>query len=159
MNKGFTLIEMIVAIAVFTVVMTITLATYLNVSDIQRKASALRSINDNLNFSLEVMSREIMENRNYACIPSSPCNSFSSTNSNGETIVYSLNNNSIERRVDAGILTLTSPDIKINSLVFKTYEGISEQPMVTIIISGSAGEKIKIETRLNVQTTISQRKL
>ncbi|MFH1947487.1 MAG: type II secretion system protein [Candidatus Magasanikbacteria bacterium] len=162
-GAGFTLIEMIVAIAVFTVVMTVTLATYLNVSDIQRKANALRVVNDNVSFALETMTREIRTNKDYTDC-GAKCLSF--TNDDSQMITYSFNStdNSIERDIIGDSnppLRLTSPDIKIEDLVFNIRDGVSaqEQPMVTIFIKASAGEKIKIKNTLNVQTTITKREL
>jgi len=160
MKRGFTLIEMIVAIAVFTVVMTVTLATYLNVSDIQRKANALRVVNDNVSFALETMTREIRTNKYYTNC-GAKCLSF--TNQDNQVIAYSFNStdNSIERNISGAPspLRLTSPDIKIEDLVFNIRNGSNEQPMVTIFIKASAGEKIKIKNTLNVQTTITKREL
>ena len=47
------------------VVMTITLAAFLNIVDIQKKTEAFRKVNDNLNFSMEMMMREIREGWGY----------------------------------------------------------------------------------------------
>jgi prepilin-type N-terminal cleavage/methylation domain-containing protein len=161
--QGFTLIEIIVAIGIFTAVITMALATFLNISDIQRKAGALRAINDNLNFALEIMSREIRTGKNY-CSSSCDSSSFNLINSQNDNVVYRLNNNSIERSSDSGstFLRLTSPEIKIDDLIFIVKGeavGDQKQPMVTIILNGSSIDKKAGELKLNIQTTVSQRKL
>lgn len=160
-TQGFTLIEIIVAIGIFTAVITMALATFLNISNIQRKAGALRAVNDNLNFALELMSREIRSGKSYcasSCIPSS---SFNFTNSQNppQEVVYRLNDNSIERSSDGGnsFLRLTSPEIKIDNLEFIFPVGL--QPRVTIVLNGSVSDPKIGELVLNIQTTISQRKL
>jgi prepilin-type N-terminal cleavage/methylation domain-containing protein len=160
-QKGFTLIEIIVAIGIFTAVITMALATFLNISNIQRKAGALRAINDNLNFSLELMSREIRSGKDYCPSFSCSISSFKFTNSQGEDIVYGLNNFSIERSVNGGSpLRLTSPEIKIDNLEFIVpLQAESPQPRVTIILNGSSVDLKAGEVKLNIQTTISQRKL
>ncbi len=169
-NKGFTIIEMVVAVGVFAIVITILLAAFLNISSIQKRAEAQRIINDNLNFSLETMMREIRAGSNY-CDPSLlSCFSdrfvFKSSSAGNPVFVYKLNNNRIERSVDGGInfIPLTAPEVKIINLIFIVSGEKSNdnppadglQPRVTIVITGSAGEKNVIN--LNLQTTISQRK-
>lgn len=162
-QQGFTLIEIIVAIGIFTAVITMALATFLNISNIQRKTGALRAINDNLNFALEVMSREIRSGKGYCDSPCIPSSSFNFTNSQDETIVYKLNNFSIERSVNSETsLRLTSPEIKIDNLTFIVMgesAGDKKQPRVTIILNGSSVDPKIGELKLNIQTTVSQRRL
>ncbi|MFA4890508.1 MAG: type II secretion system protein [Candidatus Paceibacterota bacterium] len=159
-QRGFTLIEIIVAIGIFTAVITMALATFLNISNIQRKAGALRAINDNLNFALEVMSRDIRTGKSY-CPPSlCSASSFAFTNSQAKLIVYQFNGTdySIERSENGEpFLRLTSPEIKIDNLVFIVPSSL--QPRVTIILNGSSVDLKAGEVKLNIQTTISQRKL
>ena len=157
-QKGFTLIEIIVAIGIFTAVITMALATFLNISNVQRKAGALRAVNDNLNFALEMMSREIRAGKNY-CANLCSVSSFNLSNSQNENVVYRLNSSSIERSSDGGntFLRLTSPEIKIDNLEFIFPASI--QPRVTIVLNGSVSDPKIGELILNIQTTISQRKL
>ncbi|MBI3632674.1 MAG: type II secretion system protein [Candidatus Vogelbacteria bacterium] len=67
MKNGFTLIEIIVSVAIFTVVMTVTMGALLTLNDSSRKAQALRTVIDNLNFSLEDMNRKVRTGDNYQC--------------------------------------------------------------------------------------------
>jgi prepilin-type N-terminal cleavage/methylation domain-containing protein len=163
-NKGFSLIEMIVAVGIFAVVMTISLAALLNLSDIQKKAEALRATNDNLNFSLETMMREIRSGKSYCAAGLGPvCSSDRFVFVNGSNvIVYRLNNARIEKSADGGAnyITMTAPEIRITKLLFWVQGQAANdkiQPRVTIIINGSAGDKKVVN--LNLQTTISQRQL
>jgi prepilin-type N-terminal cleavage/methylation domain-containing protein len=156
MKKGFTLIEMIVAVGVFTVAITIILASFLNITDIQRKTAAIRTINDNLNFSLETMMREIRSGTSYSIGESGT--SLSIVNNYKKNIVYNLNtvDNQIERSEEGGpVIVLTAPEVKITKLFFVVDN--SFQPIVTIIISGETGESEKTKSVFNLQTTISQR--
>lgn len=159
--KGFTLIEMIVSVTVFSVAIIMIMVSYLNLSDIQRKASALRTVNDNVNFAMELMTLEIIRGKNFnSC---SACGTLSFLDKNSNTITYSFNgvNKSIERtfNIDPPV-RLTSLDVEINSLVFDVNGeaiGDSTQPQVQIFINASAGENLKIKTDLNIQTLVSQR--
>ncbi|HEY5383439.1 MAG TPA: type II secretion system protein [Candidatus Paceibacterota bacterium] len=67
MKKGFTLIEMLVSIALFSVVMVMALGALLSLSVADRKAEALKSAVDNLNFALDSMSRVIRTGSGYHC--------------------------------------------------------------------------------------------
>ena len=66
-NKGFTLIEMLVSIAIFTIVMTMALGALLALSVADRKAETLKSGIDNLTFALDSMSRAVRTGSNYDC--------------------------------------------------------------------------------------------
>jgi prepilin-type N-terminal cleavage/methylation domain-containing protein len=155
-KKGFTLIEMIVAVGVFTVAITISLASFLNITAIQRKTSAMRTINDNLNFSLEIMMREIRSGTNYKV--GGGGTSLAIVNNYKKNIVYSLNtvNNQIERSEEGGpAIALTAPEVKITKLFFVVDSTF--QPRVTVVVNGETGENEKSKSVFNLQTTISQR--
>ena len=165
-NCGFTLIELIVALGVFMVVMTITLSAFLNIMDIQKKTEAFRKVNDNLNFAMEVMMREIREGKGYGAADCSGAD-FCFTGKDGKAVKYQLNGGGyIERKEEADEwLRMTSGGIKITSLSFlvsgeETYpSGDRQQPLVVISIGGESGEKEKLKSKLDLQATVSQRKL
>jgi prepilin-type N-terminal cleavage/methylation domain-containing protein len=160
---GFTLVEMLVATAVFTVVMTVTLAAILNITDIQKKISARRVVQENLNFAFDVMVREIRTGKNYNNQSDGNVEEFPFTNAQGQDVVYRINaSNQLERSEDGGFnfLPLTDPKLNIENLNFVVNgagSGDSRQPMVIITLAASAGEKEKLITRINLQTTVSQR--
>ena len=58
-DSGFTLVEMIVAVALFAVVMLISVAALLALVDANRKAQALQSVMNNLNIALDGMVRSV----------------------------------------------------------------------------------------------------
>ncbi|MBI5140303.1 MAG: prepilin-type N-terminal cleavage/methylation domain-containing protein [Candidatus Vogelbacteria bacterium] len=64
---GFTLIEIMVSISIFTVVMMITIGALLVLNDGSRKAQALRTVIDNLNFAVEDMNRKVSTGDTYHC--------------------------------------------------------------------------------------------
>ncbi|HEY4524766.1 MAG TPA: type II secretion system protein [Candidatus Paceibacterota bacterium] len=73
-EAGFTLVEMIIAVALFAVVMLIAIGALLSIIDANRKAQALQSVINNLNVALDGMVRTIREGSNYRCGSSSPSN-------------------------------------------------------------------------------------
>ena len=66
-NRGFTLVELIVAVGLFTVVMFIATGALLSVVALNKKAQAQQSAINNLNFALENMARSIRTGSNYHC--------------------------------------------------------------------------------------------
>ena len=67
LEAGFTLVEMIVAIALFAVVMLVAVGALLSLTGANRKAQALQSVMNNLNISLDGMVRNVRMGTNYHC--------------------------------------------------------------------------------------------
>lgn len=63
-NKGFTLVEMIVSLAVFMIVAVIAVGALLKITDANSKSQSLKTAINNMNFALDAMSREIRTGRN-----------------------------------------------------------------------------------------------
>ncbi len=66
-TRGFTLIEMLVSVAIFTTVMVIALGALLSLSEADRKAEVLNSAINNLSFGMEGMSRSLRTGHSYHC--------------------------------------------------------------------------------------------
>ncbi len=66
-EKGFTLVEMIVSIGLFTVVAVVALGALMKTIDANKKSHTLKTVITNLNFVLESMSREIRVGTRYNC--------------------------------------------------------------------------------------------
>ena len=66
-QRGFTLVEMIVSLAIFSVVAVVALGALAKIISANQKAQSLQSAMTNLNFALEAMSREIRVGTNYQC--------------------------------------------------------------------------------------------
>lgn len=69
LREGFTLIEVMISIGLFTVVMVIGIGAILGVSSTHRKNQAMRAVVDNLSFLMEDMARSIRLGGYYVCIP------------------------------------------------------------------------------------------
>ncbi|MDO8518529.1 MAG: type II secretion system protein, partial [bacterium] len=66
-NRGFTLVEMLVSVAIFTVVMVIALGALLSLSAASRKVQTINTAVNNLSFAVDSMSRLIRTGLNYHC--------------------------------------------------------------------------------------------
>lgn len=66
-SSGFTLIEMLVAMAVFMIVMTVAVGSLISIIDANRKAQAIKNVVNNINFALESISKDMRVGTKYSC--------------------------------------------------------------------------------------------
>ncbi len=67
-EEGFTLIEVMISIGLFTVIMIVGITAILGVNNTYRKSRTMRSAIDNLSFTMEDMARNIRLGSRYRCI-------------------------------------------------------------------------------------------
>jgi len=172
-KKGFTLIELMTAISVFAVIMTISMGSILGIFDANRKSEALKTVMDNLNFTIETMSREMRFGKNYHCTSSTPLsnpmgctsgedNFVSFLSSDGKQTVYRLNSTTIQKSTDGGstYVNVTAPEVTITKLryvVMGQDVGDNMQPRIFIQIQGFAGSKPSAKSNFILQTLVTQR--
>lgn len=70
-RAGFTLIEIIVSLGIFTIVAVVAMGAFLKVIDANKKSQSLKTAINNVNFALESMSRELRVGSNYYCFTTS----------------------------------------------------------------------------------------
>jgi prepilin-type N-terminal cleavage/methylation domain-containing protein len=70
-NKGFTLIEMMISLAIFTVVALVSVGAFLKILDANKKSVNLKTTINNLNFALESISREMRVGKDFYYVYSS----------------------------------------------------------------------------------------
>ena len=168
MNKGFTLVEILVAIALFSIVMVVALGAMFSMVDANRKAQAVNLSMTNLNFALEAMSRSLRTGTEYSCGRGGDCTAGDTmirfTNQTNQSIVYRYNSTdkSIERSLNGGgsYSRLTAPEVLITSMTFYvtgSTAGDTVQPRILITLKGTAGTKPETQTSFNIQTTVVQR--
>jgi prepilin-type N-terminal cleavage/methylation domain-containing protein len=66
-NKGFTLIEMLVSLSLFTIVITIAVGAFLSLIGASKGVQSEQSVITTLTFVLDSMTREIRTGANYYC--------------------------------------------------------------------------------------------
>lgn len=67
MNRGFSLIEIIVSLGIFMIVAVVATGTLLKVVEAGKKAQATKAVVNNLQFALESISREIRMGKKFHC--------------------------------------------------------------------------------------------
>lgn len=68
LNKGFTLVELLVATLIFTMVAVVSMGALLTTFGSAKNSRALRFAMDNVNFAIESMTRSIRMGTNYICV-------------------------------------------------------------------------------------------
>lgn len=173
-EKGFSLVELLVSLAIFSIIMTTSIGTLLTLVDANRKARNLVAIINAFDFSLDSMSRTIRTGSEYHCaddvssLPSGVQNCISGaagivvTNSAGTRVGFRFTDNSLERRVEGGDwVAMTSGDVSISEMKFYvrgTGTGDNEQPFVTIALRGeTVSSDTSANTTFDIQTSLTQR--
>lgn len=187
-QRGFTLIEMIVAIGVFAMAMLISVGAILSISAAQKRAIAIQNVQDNIRFALETMVKETRLGSKFRCsaviddletilnyanpLPSQArdCSNGGIAliflNARGEVVSYQIRNGqTIERWSDAPdnvFYPITSTNVTINELWFYVLgaetAGDERQPRIIITARGSVNVKGQI-INVDLQTMVSQRLL
>ena len=182
-RKGFSLIELLVSLALFGFVIVAAVGAVLASLDGNRKSRSLVNVMDDLNFTLESMSRELRVGDSYDCSAMSAdptdfgdCpagNSTMSFNSSDNTfMVYRLSGTKIQRCGSSNVggvsgsncagnyIDMTGDDIIIDELTFYVQGSQlfpdTHQPRVTIVVAGTAGAG-DTASEFSLQTTVTQR--
>ena len=157
--RGYTLIELIVSVGLFSLVMLMASGAYLMMINSNRNAQGITTGIDNLSFALETMTRNIRTGTAYSCNGLGDCpngaSSFSFTNTKGIAVTYDLLGAMIQETTEGESSILTDSSVNISSLMFYAFGTDStddEQPRVTMVVSGTVSvergrtESFTIET-------------
>ncbi|MDP2648286.1 MAG: type II secretion system protein [Patescibacteria group bacterium] len=188
-TRGFTLVEMIVAVGLFAIVMVVCVSTLLSLVNANRKAQALQSVMNNLNIALDGMVRSaragsvyhgaggnascggLNYNTPHDCVSGGTIFAFEpyGNSSSDQPWVYSFaqDDNGIGRiykSENGGIpIPITAPEVIIKDVQFYvvgTTRGDTTQPKAVIVVKGEAGVPgSKAQTTFHIQATSVQRLL
>ena len=170
-NFGFTLIEVMVAISIFSIVVTIGIGSLITVNKAYDQSQVQRAVIDNTSFVLESMAREIRTGQQYTCgtNPAAASNAgscgtsnkFSFVNFDGDEIWYRLNGTTIEKVINGDVFALTPENVAVEKLWFVIDETTSagpKQPYVVIHITARGNDSGQ-SSSIVMQTSVSQRAL
>lgn len=173
-SRAFTLVEMLIAIGLFSIVITIAMGGFVRALRSQRQIVALIAANSNVSLVMEQMSRE-MRTGYYFCEDTliASCDfennsNISFLNGRGENIVYysvvsPSGNGRIFRAVNGGEGSqLTADNVNIRNLKFNLHGGVldSNYPARVVVRASvsPAGNSFNVsDVVTNIQTTVSTR--
>src|ERR1035437_536037 len=67
LKKGFSLVEMLVAVGIFMSIMTIAISSLISIIGANKKAQAIKSTIDSVTFAVENISRDMRMGIDYEC--------------------------------------------------------------------------------------------
>ena len=162
-NKSFTLVELLVTVAIFSLVAGAASGVFVQALKAQRKTLASQELLDQTSYLMEYMSRAIRMAKkdslgacidpklNYKIVD----NGIAFLNYQEECQKFYLEGNQLKES-NSTTSDLTSPSLWVNSFHIVEYGWSQDddlQPRVTLFLEISGREKSKIK----IQTTISQR--
>lgn len=158
-QRGFSLMEMIVAIGIFSLVALVAVAASIKIFGIYGKTQTLNSAIDNLNFALESMSRDIRFGTFVDAGNDFIVVEFEEPDGSTSEIEYSKVGDKIVRLSSTGDDSdLTSDQMEIQDFRV-SVAGIGDdnlQPKATILIRGRF-TRGSVDSGFSIQTTVTQR--
>jgi len=171
-QKGFLLIELLVAMTLFSTIVAIAVGSFINVVRTQRQVSAISAAESNLGIAMEQMAREIRTGSSFctganelqcSCQINNECSALVFATAEGHNVEYSLNADSgiLEKSVDNGTpQDITGGNVKVRYLNFFISQNVSDNyPRVTIAVGISPNEATLSGNVLNMETTVSARQI
>ncbi|MDO8408097.1 MAG: prepilin-type N-terminal cleavage/methylation domain-containing protein [bacterium] len=160
-KRGYTLIELVVAVGIFALIMTLASGAYLVMIGVNRQAQSTATGINNLSFVLESLTRNVRTGTGYQPISAT---SFSFKNQDDTVLTYALGSQSGPNGT-VGAITLngaplTDPLVDITSLTFYTSGTASSdtyQPYVTITLSGTISAGPGKTQSFSVETSAAMR--
>ncbi|MCX6736229.1 MAG: type II secretion system protein [Candidatus Parcubacteria bacterium] len=185
-DGGFTIVELLVSVALFATVIIAVSGSFLVIVDSYKKITAQRENIDNLSTSLESMVRGLKTGMNFHCEVTPPASAPADIAtprdcaSGGKYIAFKrvTDNNIIQYKFESGRLwrsdnfatfyPVTDDPSIMQVGLFNFYvvgttpltdTGVDiTQPKVNIVMKGTVGGQLKRSSSFNIQTTITQRR-
>ncbi len=161
LSAGFTLVEFLVTVFVFSVMALATIAIFVRAMDIERRSFSAQRIQENALAVLELMAKEIRVGTISG--PNSNCsaNTLDMTvyDPSPITVIYRLNATSgvVEREYGGVTYLVSSSDVIFNNLIFCILNsGLDDQPARVTVLASISNRVGKVIT-VNLQTTITSR--
>lgn len=177
-EAGTTLIEVLVAIAIFVIVVSTATSIFLVSSSAARKVVYDQNLQGSATYTLESMSREMrmgqIDNSYLAALGQkagcmhqgiSMCvyktDTLEFTSSGGSNIKYSLNSQGQIQRQEgsAGAVPVSSLDVDVQALQFWISAGQNINPRISVFLEAKprSNSRFTKESNIQVQTTITTR--
>jgi len=170
-NKGFTLIEVMASVLIFSIVVSVPIAYFVFSIKSQKETLAKRETIDSASYVTEYMSRILRmakKDLSGSCIPKNSNYEITARggirfeNYHNQCQEFYLDGGQIKEEKTGTVLPLTPTSLEVTSLRFHlSGENQSDnlQPLVTIFFEIRKKGQMAIPTQVMVQTSVSQRQL
>lgn len=173
-KKGFTLVEMVIVLAIFVTAILIITDIFMTSTRAQRKVAIVQKVQSDARYAMEKITEEIrLGTIDYSYyggeIQTNPQETLALLDADNEQIIFKKQNKGVEMSVDGGSSwgDLTGKGVKVENLQFYISpeqdpfaEGstVDSQPRVTIVlIVKSDSPKLEEKSPIFLQTTASSR--
>jgi len=161
-ERGFTIIELMVAMTLFLVLIGIAIGGFINALRTQRAIVELMAANDNASLTMEQIAREMRTGYYFVKISDTE---LKFVNAYNVTVFYRLNEETIERGTQDIFLQTKYKKITADNLRVAGFRidllgadaGDGYPPRITISLSITGRSKYLQNTSVNIQTTVSSR--
>lgn len=168
-EKGFTIVETLIATTIFSLVVIGVMGIFTQMLVIQRRGSAAQRIQENVQYVLELISREVRVStlavgQDADCAPTtrSTLTVDYPVGAGTSTIIYSVTPAGVVRRQESGaIADISSPEVQFTSFFFCVAGSNvgGQQPRVAIVASVKDSKTAVSDIVFHVQTLVTPRKL
>lgn len=164
-KRGFTMIEMLVSTAIFSIVITMIMGTIVTIVDASRKSRTMTEVMNNLNFSFESMTRTLKTGKNISVdnVNGTKLNTIKAKDQKGREVVYTFSEDGITKSVSGGVAeSITAGDLKLTSWYIDDYISGSTggaQPRVFFSVKGRVETARGIASEFTLQSSVTQRQL
>ena len=151
-KSGFTLIEMMVSVAIFTVVAVVVSVGFVNLSLLNKKAQVNRALIDNVNLAMDVMTFKIKEGTSYSFTSN---DQLTVTTLEGDEVTFKV----IDGQITMNTVPITSQEVDITTLEFRSLKAIklnTTREKISIRVRGTI-EYRQTQSEFVLQTDVSQR--
>ncbi|MEK9173609.1 MAG: prepilin-type N-terminal cleavage/methylation domain-containing protein [Patescibacteria group bacterium] len=156
---GFTLVELIVSVGVFSVISTIAIGGFINALRTHRQAMALMTANSNTSAAIEQIAREIRTGKSFTVSGQSNLSFENAAGNNitydliGDSLTISENNDPAQKITDENVLVKYLSFRIINNII-----PLVNYPSRIVINIGVAPRDIKTSVKnIDIQTVVSTR--
>lgn len=162
-QRGFTIVELLVAMSLFTILMAIISGVFVQSLRTQRGTVALIAANSNASLAIEQMSREMRTGKDFdvgfgvgAAGEGESVTFYSSREKQNVTYIWNKTAKSIEKNSER----ITAENVAVEKLIFNLLEnpaGADLPDRITIALSIGA-PAVQLDTPfINIQTSVSAR--
>ncbi len=181
-NSGFTLIELMVAMTIFIILVSLSTAIFIQTLRAQREITYITSDNESASEVLEQISRDIRTGYAFTALDASGQQitqvlpdantpdtaqtlTFTSAQENDTTVSYGLSGNSIVRCLNSSdncqtpgdYQPITPPGVDIASMSFIPFNLTTGVPRITIVLSVITPTSTQPQVNTYLETTVSAR--